>query len=379
MSRTGADTAPGGVRPVAFGNLAAEYSEIGREVDAAIRRVLHRGWFILGSECDSFERAFAGYLGAGHCIGCASGTEAIALALMACDVGPDAEVITVAHTAVPTVSAISMVGARPVFVDVTPDTCLMDVSRVEAAITSRTRAVVPVHLYGQCVDMDPLLAVANRHHLPVIEDCAQAHGATHRNRKAGTFGVLGSFSFYPSKNLGCYGDGGAVVTGSDALAEKVTMLRNYGQRERYHHEVIGINSRLDEIQAAVLGVKLPHLDAWNDRRRAIGARYTDGLKNQPVRCPETAAHNSHVFHLYVIQSKERDRLRAHLAEAGVQTQIHYPVPVHLQRAYAYLGYRPGDLPVTERVASGILSLPTYPQLADPDIDQVVSAISRFYS
>lgn len=373
------DAAPRNPRTVAFGNLAAEYAEIEGDVTVAIQRVLRRGWFVLGSECEQFERAFATYLGTQQSIACASGTEAIALALMACDVGPDDEVITVSHTAVPTVSAISMVGARPVFVDVSSDTCLMDTNLVKAAITPRTRAIVPVHLYGQCVDLNPLLSSALEHGIPVIEDCAQAHGATYNNRKAGTLGLMGAFSFYPSKNLGCYGDGGAVVTNDAILAQKLRMLRNYGQRERYYHDIVGINSRLDEVQAAVLAVKLPLLEKWNDRRRAIGARYNAGLINLPVRCPKLPAGSSHVFHLYVIQSDERDQLRGHLASAGVQTQIHYPVPVHLQRAYVSLGYRLGDFPVTEHVASQILSLPIYPQLTDADADRVVAAIADFYA
>ena len=261
---------------VKFGELQREYIDLRLELDVAVQRVLASGWFILGSELDKFEGALAAYIGVGHCVGCASGTEAIALALMAVDVGSNHEVITVAHTAVPTISAISMAGARPVFVDIRPDTCLMDVSQVETAITPSTRAILPVHLYGQCVDMDSLLAVAARHGIPVIEDCAQASGATYCGRKSGSMGEMAAFSFYPSKNLGCYGDGGAVLTNDLMLAEKVKMLRNYGQRRRYHHEVIGINSRLDELQAAILSAKLPHLDEWNQRRRQI-ERDTDKL------------------------------------------------------------------------------------------------------
>ena len=364
---------------VKFGDLQREYIELQPEVDAAVQRVLRSGWFILGQEFDEFERAFAAYLGVGHCIGCASGTEAIALALMAADVGPGDEVITVAHTAVPTISAISMTGARPVFVDIRSDTCLMDVSLVEAAIKPRTRAILPVHLYGQCVDMDPLLALGERHAIPVIEDCAQAGGATHRGRKAGSMGQMAAFSFYPSKNLGCYGDGGAVVTFHPALAEKLKMLRNYGQRQRYHHEIIGINGRLDELQAAILAAKLPHLDASNRRRRQIAALYTAGLANLPVRVPTETPDGEHVYHLYVIQVAERDRLQGFLAERGIQTLIHYPVPAHLQPAYAGLGCTAGSLPVTERVANAILSLPMYPQLTDAEVSAIMAAIRRFYA
>ena len=364
---------------IKFGDLQREYFEIQLEVDAAVGRVLHSGWFILGRELERFELAFAAYLGVKHCVGCASGTEAIALALMAAGIGPGDEVITVAHTAVPTISAISMTGAWPVFVDIRADTCLMDVALVEAAITPRTAAILPVHLYGQCVDMDPLLDLARRHGIPVIEDCAQAGGATYRGRKAGSMGLMAAFSFYPSKNLGCYGDGGAVTTDDSALAEKLRMLRNYGQRQRYYHEIVGINSRLDEMQAAILAAKLPHLDAWNRRRREIAAQYTAGLAGLPVQTPVEAPGGEHVYHLYVIQAAGRDRLQAHLAESGVQTLIHYPVPAHLQPAYAGLGHARGALPVTERVADVILSLPMYPQLTDAEVAAVVAAIRRFYA
>lgn len=364
---------------VKFGELQREYIDLRLELDVAVQRVLASGWFILGSELDKFEGALAAYIGVGHCVGCASGTEAIALALMAVDVGSNHEVITVAHTAVPTISAISMAGARPVFVDIRPDTCLMDVSQVETAITPSTRAILPVHLYGQCVDMDSLLAVAARHGIPVIEDCAQASGATYCGRKSGSMGEMAAFSFYPSKNLGCYGDGGAVLTNDLMLAEKVKMLRNYGQRRRYHHEVIGINSRLDELQAAILSAKLPHLDEWNQRRRQIAEQYTAGLAGLPVQVPVQASKGVHVYHLYVIQVADRNRLQAFLEDRGIQTLIHYPIPAHLQPAYAYLGYTTGALPVTERVAGAILSLPIYPQLSDDEVCQVIESIRAYYT
>lgn len=363
---------------IKFGDLQREYDELQHELDAAVQRVLRSGWFILGQELEQFERAFAAYLDVRHVIGCASGTEAIALALMAADIGPGDDVLTVAHTAVPTVSAISMAGARPVFVDVRPDTCLMDVAAVEAALTPATAAILPVHLYGQCADMDPLLAVAARRGIPVIEDCAQAQGATYRGRKAGTLGLLAAFSFYPSKNLGCYGDGGAVATDDPALADKLTMLRNYGQRRRYYHEIIGINSRLDELQAAILSAKLPHLGAWNRRRQQIAALYNSGLAGLPVTLPVEVPGNEHIYHLYAMQAPDRDRLQAFLAGRAIQALIHYPIPVHLQPAYAHLGYAAGSLPVTERVANVILSLPMYPQLSDAEACGVVNAIREFY-
>lgn len=364
---------------VRFGDLQREYHELQPELDLAIARVLQSGWFVLGQEGTRFEETFAAYLGVHHCIGCASGTEAIALALMAAGVGPGDEIITVAHTAVPTISAISMTGARPVFVDIRSDTCLMDVDQVEAAITPQTRAILPVHLYGQCVDMDPLLALAGKHGVSVIEDCAQAHGARYRGRKAGSMGQMAAFSFYPSKNLGCYGDGGAVITNDPALADRLRMLRNYGQRQRYYHEIVGINSRLDELQAAILVAKLPHLNEWNRRRQALAAQYTASLAGLPVTTPVQAAGNEHIYHLYVIQVADRDRLQAFLGQRGIQTLIHYPIPAHLQPAYAGLGYARGRLPVTERTADAILSLPMYPQLTDAEADQVIAAIREFYA
>lgn len=363
---------------VRFGDLQREYSELQPELDAAVQRVLHSGWFILGQELEVFERTFAAYLGVEHCVGCASGTEAIALALMAVGVGPGDEVITVAHTAVPTISAISMVGAQPVFVDIQPETCLMDVDLVDMAITPRTAAILPVHLYGQCVDMDPLLALASRHGIAVIEDCAQAHGARYKGRQAGSMGLMAAFSFYPSKNLGCYGDGGAVTTDDPVLAEKLRMLRNYGQRQRYHHEIVGINCRLDEIQAAILAAKLPHLDSWNQRRRQIAAQYSKGLAALPLGVPVEAQRNQHVYHLYALQVAERERLQAFLAERGIQTLIHYPVPAHRQPAYAHLGYAAGSLPVSERVAGAVLSLPLFPQLSDREVGAIVATIQEFY-
>jgi dTDP-4-amino-4,6-dideoxygalactose transaminase len=362
---------------VKFGDLSREFEEIGQEINAAISRVLRRGWFILGPEVEAFEDAFAAYLNITYCVGCASGTEAIALALMACDVGAGDEVITVAHTAVPTVSAISMVGAQPIFVDVDPDTCLMDVTRVEAAISAHTHAIVPVHLYGQCVNMEPLLSIANRYGIPVIEDCAQAHGARHKEQMAGTMGLLGAFSFYPSKNLGCYGDGGMVVTNDETLAKKLRMLRSYGQRQRYYHEIKGINSRLDELQAAILMVKLPYLNHWNERRRRIANMYHNRFQELPVVLPSEMENNYHVYHIYAIQTPKRDALREYLEQQGVQTLIHYPIPVHQQKAY--LMSVKEALPSTESVAGQILSLPIYPQMRESEVTMVIETIERFFT
>lgn len=364
---------------IPFGEVSREYQELKPEIDSAINDVLTGGWFVLGNALESFEKAFAEYLGVSYCIGCASGTEAIALALMACKVAPGDEVITVAHTAVPTASAISMTGATPVLVDIEPGTCLMDVALLEQAITPRTRAILPVHLYGQCVDMDPVVSLAEKYELYVIEDCAQAHGATYRSSKAGSIGQVGAFSFYPSKNLGCYGDGGAVVTSDPELADRLRMLRNYGQRERYYHEIKGINSRLDELQAAILSVKLQHLDAWNEKRLKIANYYTANLRDLPISTPIETGYGRHVYHLYVIQEQRRDLLQQQLTDHGVQTLIHYPVPVHMQTAYADLGHKVGSLPMSESVSNRILSLPIYPQLSDHEVEFVVAGIRRFFN
>ncbi|MDD5216779.1 MAG: DegT/DnrJ/EryC1/StrS family aminotransferase [Candidatus Omnitrophica bacterium] len=362
---------------IKFGDLSREYQQIHGEIDEAIGRVLSRGWFVLGDELKKFEDGFARYLGIQHCVGVANGTEAIALALKACGVGLHDEVLTVSHTATPTVSAISMIGAKPVFVDIDPKTMLMDVGQVERSLTSKTRAVVPVHLYGQCVDMDPLLEISKRHHLFVVEDCAQATGATYQERPAGTMGHLGAFSFYPCKNLGCYGDGGAITTGDTNLADRLRMLRNYGQRKRYHNEIVGYNSRLDEIQAAVLNVKLHYLDLWNERRRQIAKRYNEGLAHLVLETPAEAEGNRHVYHLYAIRVKSRDGLQKYLREKGVETLIHYRVPVHLQQAYAELEYPKGCFPITESVAREVLSLPLYVQLGNEEVQYVISTLKSY--
>ncbi len=359
---------------IAFGDLKSHYESIKPEIDKAVSRVLASGWYILGPELTAFESQFAQYLGAKYAIGCASGTEAIYLALAAAGVEPGDEAITVAHTAVPTINAISMASATPVFVDIDPLTQVMDVSLVEAKITKRTKAIIPVHLYGQVVDLEPLLAIAAKHGIPVIEDCAQSTGASYQGRKSGTIGDFGAFSFYPSKNIGAFGDGGAVCTNSQAFYERLLRLRNYGQSKRYHHDEIGINSRLDEIQAAILSAQLPHLNQWNSRRQLLANRYTQGLADV-VATP--VAKQDHVYHLYVIQTPRRDDLQNYLKERGIGTLIHYPIPAHQQKAYSHLGYKPGSLPATEFAAQRILSLPLYPQLSAAQIDTVIEAIKHF--
>jgi dTDP-4-amino-4,6-dideoxygalactose transaminase len=361
---------------VPFGDIKTHYSAYKSQIDAAVNRVLSSGHYMLGPELERFEKDFEEFLGAGYVAGCASGTEAIYLALAACDVGEGDEVLVVAHTAVPTISAISMTGATPVFVDICPVTYVMDVDDLEARITPKTKVIIPVHLYGQMVDMERLMPLARKHNLKVIEDCAQATGATRNGIVAGITGDFGTFSFYPSKNLGAFGDGGAVCTQSRESFDKLVMLRNYGQSKRYHHEIIGINSRLDEIQAAILSAQIPFVRQWNERRREIAKRFADGLFDV-VETPVEGENNLHVYHLYVIQVADRDKLQAHLMEQGIQTLIHYPIPAHLQKAYGYLGGKPGNLPATERVVKRILSLPMHQGLTDEQVDAVIEAVREF--
>lgn len=358
-------------------NPKASYAAHRAEIDAAIRRVLESGWYILGEEVAALEREFAAYCGLGHAVGVGSGTEALHLALKALGVGAGGEVVTVSHTAVATVSAIELAGARPVLVDVHPASYTLDPAALESALGPRTQAIIAVHLYGQPADLQPIAHLAARQGVPLIEDCAQAHGALYQGRPVGGWGACGCFSFYPTKNMGAIGDGGMVVTGDPALAERLRLLREYGWRERYISSVSGWNSRLDELQAAILRVKLAHLDEDNTRRRHLAALYDDLLSGCAVARPVEMPYGRHVYHLYVVRSPQRDALRAHLAARGVGTGIHYPAPVHLQPAYAALGYRPGALPVTERLAREVLSLPLYPELGEAAIAYVAEAMAAF--
>lgn len=356
------------------GNPRAQYESHREAIDSAIKRVLDSGRYILGGEVSTFEREFAEYVGVRDAIGVGSGTEALHLALAACGVGAGDEVITVAHTAVATVAAIELCGATPVFVDIEPDYFTLDPDRFEDAITSRTKAVMPVHLYGQPADLEGITSVAQRHGLKVIEDCAQAHGATYRNRRVGSWGDVACFSFYPTKNLGAIGDGGAVVTNDPALAEKVRSLREYGWgSDRYVSNVSGWNSRLDELQAAILRVKLRFLDADNERRRTIAALYDELLRDSDLILPLRRSDATHVFHLYVVRSRERDELLARLRAEGVGALVHYPVPVHLQPAYSERIHCAGRLSNTEQAAREILSLPIYPELMDAEVEKVAAA------
>ncbi len=360
--------------PVA--NPHAQYAAHRAEIDAAIARVLDAGRYILGEETRAFEQEFSDYVGVGHGIGVGSGTEALHLALRACDVGPGDEVITVSHTAVATVAAIDMAGATPVLVDIDPDAYTLDPRKLERAISSRAKVIIPVHLYGAPADLNPILSIARKHRLRVVEDCAQAHGAMYRGRRVGAWGDIAAFSFYPTKNLGAIGDGGLVVTDDAALAERTRLLREYGWAERYVSAIGGWNSRLDELQAAILRVKLHDLDADNERRRALAAIYDEELPNA-VWKPRSLPDSRHVYHLYVIRHPQRDRLAAHLRAKGIGTGVHYPVPIHLQPAYRGRLGDAGSLPETERAAGEVLSLPMYPELTRDQVRRVAEAIRSF--
>jgi dTDP-4-amino-4,6-dideoxygalactose transaminase len=353
-------------------NPQAAYHRYRAEINDAIRRVLESGRYILGPEVSAFEREFADWLGVRHALGVASGTEAVWLALRAAGVGAGHEVIAPSMTASATLAAIVETGARPVFAELSPDTLTLDPAAVARAVTSRTRALVPVHLYGNPADMTALSALAREHNLLIIEDCAQAHGAVHQGRKIGTFGLAAAWSFYPTKNLGAFGDGGLVTTDDDATAKKLRLLREYGWAERYHSATHGWNSRLDELHAAMLRVRLKHLDADNARRRAIAARYRASL---PPQLPAFAARPGDVGveHLFVVRHPQRDRLRVRLEQLGVGTAIQYPLACHEQAAYAPFGAGPGSLPITENAARDILSLPMYPELTDAEAEMVIAA------
>ena len=373
---------------ILFNDLRSEYLAVKDEIDAAVARVLNSGWYILGQEVATFETEFAAFLDdptqpAQHPVGCVgvnSGTDALQLALRACDIGPGDEVITVAHTAVATAAAIRLVGAMPVFVDIDPATYTLSPAALAAAITPRTKAIVPVHLYGHPAAMQPILEQARQAGLRVIEDCAQAHGARYAGQRVGTLGDLGCFSFYPTKNLGALGDGGAVVSRDSALVERVRSLREYGWRAqaRYVSQEEGMNSRLDELQAAILRVKLRHLDKWNDQRRTLAARYAQGLPPAVIKPVEQPGCH-HVYHLYVVRVAQRDNFRQQLQQAGIGTAIHYPLPIHQQPAYVHLPTTTLGQPLmeTERIAHEIVSLPLHPHLTTEQVNDVCRAVATF--
>ena len=359
-----------------FLDLNAQYRSIRGELDAAVLRVLESSQFILGDEVAAFEREFAAYCGVRHAVGLNSGTSALHLALLAAGVGPGDEVITTPMTFVATVAAILYAGATPVLVDIDPHTGTMDPDRIDEAITAHTKAILPVHLHGCMGDLDPILSLADAHRLAVIEDAAQAHGAEHKGRRAGSIGDIGCFSFYPGKNLGACGEAGAVVTNDGRLAEAIRMLRDWGQASKYHHVVKGYNYRMEGIQGAVLRVKLRHIEEWTEARRRHAERYDALLSGCGIGTPAAMPDARHVYHVYAVRLRNRDAAQKQLRRAGVATGIHYPVPVHLQPAYADLGHRPGDFPHAERFAAETLSLPMFPELAAEQIQRVCTALEE---
>ncbi len=360
-------------------DLRRQYRQIKDEVHAAIDAVLPTGKYTLGPFLEAFEREFARYCGTPYCVGISNGTEALHLALAACGIGPGDEVITVANTYVATAFAISYVGARPVFVDIDPASYNMDMALVERAITPRTRALIPVHLYGQPVDMDPLREMAQEHHLWVIEDAAHSHGATYKGRRTGALGDIGCFSFYPSKNLGAYGDAGAITLGNDELHDRIRTLRYMGQHVKHTHEVVGFQQRLDPIQAAILSVKLRHLDEWNRLRQRWAALYDRLLVGLPVVTPGVSSFGTHVYYMYTIRTPRRAELMAHLAGQGIGTQIIYGTPVPMQPAYRSLGYRESDIPIAAQYAKEYLCLPMFPELKEEEVHEVAMAIRKFFA
>lgn len=359
-------------------DVTRQYPRIKDEVEAAIAEILPTGKYVLGPNLNAFEQEFAAYCQTKYCLGISNGTEALHLALAACGVGPGDEVITVPNTYIATVFAISYVGATPVFVDVDPVTFNIDVSQIESRITPHTKAVLPVHLYGHMVDMDPLLEIARQHNLWVIEDAAHAHGALYRGQRAGSLGHVGCFSFYPRKVMGCYGDGGAVTTNDDELYDRIKVLRYMGQHEKYLHERIGFQQRLDELQAAILRVKLRYLDRWIEERRRWADLYTELLAGLPLITPAEVGDAWHVYYQYTIRAPHRDELMAFLAERGIGSQNMYPLQVPYQPAYQHLGYKEGDFPVADAHVKEILCLPMFPELTEAEVRKVAGAIREFF-
>ena len=360
---------------VPYLDLKAQYQSIKHEIDAALARVLESCQFVLGPEVAAFEQEFAAYCGTSECIALNSGTSALHLALIAAGVGPGDEVITVPFTFVASVAAVLYAGAKPVLVDIDRQSFNMDPAAIEAVITPRTKAILPVHLYGQPADMDPIMEIARQHGLIVIEDAAQAHGAKYKGRPVGSIGDMACFSFYPGKNLGAYGEGGAVTTNNSKYASSVRMLRDWGQDRKYHHALRGFNYRMEGFQGAILRVKLGHLEQWTEKRRAIVKKYNDALTDSGVETPAEMPWARHVYHVYTLRTENRDGVRSALTEQGIQTGVHYPIPVHMQPAYADLGYGVGAFPQAERAAMEVLSLPLYPEMIDDQIRKVSQALT----
>lgn len=362
-------------------DLKRQYASIQPEMDEAIHGVLQRTDFIMGKPVEEFEKAYAAFSGAKHCIGLASGTAAIHLALAALNIGPGDEVITVSHTFIASAEPVVYLGAKPVFVEVEPDYFTLDPAKLEAAITPKTKAILPVHIYGQCADMAPILEIAARHNIPVIEDAAQAQGSKYHGNTAGTLGLAACFSFYPGKNLGAYGDAGALTTNDDALAERVRRIRNHGRQPKlkYEHFEVGYGERLDTLQAAVLKVKLSYLADWNEKRRWVAARYNSELEGIPgLKLPPLRPGCEHIYHQYVLRTEQRDALGSYLQGKGIHTGVHYPMPLHLQPAFKYLGYKAGDFPVTEKLASTVLSLPMFAELTEDEMGYIIQNVRDFF-
>jgi len=361
------------MKMILFNDFKREYAVIGEEISQAIQRVLKSGWFILGEETEKFEEEFSKFIGARFGIGVNSGSDALYLAVKSLGISEGDEVITVSHTMISTVDAITRNGATPVFADIDPDTYLIDASKIETKISNKTRAIAPVHLYGHPADMKPIMEIAEKYNLDVIEDACQAHGAEYKRAKVGGIGHIGCFSFYPTKNLGAYGDAGMIVTNNEELADKLRKMRNYGQSKRYYHDFVGVNSRLDEVQAAILRIKLRYLDDWNEKRRKLAKIYTDLLENTEVVTPIEKECAKHVYHIYVVRYKERDKLQQYLLNHGIQTLIHYPIPVHMQKAYKTCN----RLPVTEKICNEILSIPMYPWLKGDEVRIISGNIMKY--
>jgi len=359
---------------VPYLDLRAQYRTLRSEVLKALEEICESTSFAQGPATSEFEAKFAAYCGVDHCVSLNSGTSALHLALRCLDIGPGDEVITVSMSFIATAWAITYVGATPVFVDIDPIRRTLNPDNLEAAITPRTKAIIPVHLYGMPAEMDRIMAIADRHGIPVIEDAAQAHGAKYRNKRVGQFGQIACFSFYPGKNLGAYGEGGALITNDGSTAQRARSLRDHAQSQKYLHDEIGYNYRMDSFQGAVLGIKLKYLDEWNTARNEVAQLYSELLKDSSYKLPANLSDSECVWHCYVIETPERDRVRSALQDVAIQSAIHYPVPIHLQKAYAHLGYRTGDLPVTEALCKKCLSLPIYPELSKEKISRVASAL-----
>jgi len=358
-------------------DLTLQYHSLKKDIDSAVQTVLESGHFILGPVVSRFEESAAAYLDVKHAVGLASGTDALALALRALDIGPGDEVIIPSYTFFATAGAVMSVGARPVFVDIDPETYQIDVARIKQHITHATKAIIPVHLYGHPSEVEPILQLASEHGLKVIEDNAQAFGAEYKGRKTGTFGDIGCMSFFPTKNLGAYGDAGMVVTNDAHLAERIRMLRTHGWKKKYYSEEVGYNSRLDALQAAILLAKLPHVDSWNQKRRELADSYTDCFMALGIGVPAQREWAKHVYHLYTIRTSQRDGLQAHLKEKGIASEVYYPLPPHLSVPCRKLGYKEGDFPHAEQAAREVLALPLYPELSNQQQDSVVEAVREF--